>query len=108
MLALWNELLTPAALVESGRSRTGSAGTTTTPVGPTSCLIGSSRWWAICQCDGRQPSAISRVYQAFESLEEAGILLPLTRKRRNQSWEADGLLSLLEGLEAGERPRPVL
>jgi Fic family protein len=49
-----------------------------------------------------------RVYQAFESLEEAGILLPLTKKRRNQSWEADGLLSLLEGLEAGEHPRPVL
>jgi Fic family protein len=49
-----------------------------------------------------------RVYRAFESLEEAGILLRLTKKRRNQSWEADGLLSLLEGLEAGERPQSVL
>lgn len=46
-----------------------------------------------------------RVYQGLESLEEAGVLIPLTKKRRNQSWEADGLLSLLEGLEAGERPR---
>lgn len=46
-----------------------------------------------------------RVYQALESLEEAGVLLPLTKKRRNRSWEAVGLLSLLEGLEAGERPR---
>lgn len=46
-----------------------------------------------------------RIYQAIESLEEAGVLLPLTSKRRNQSWEAEGLLSLLEGLEAGEHPR---
>lgn len=46
-----------------------------------------------------------RVYQGLESLEQAGVLIPLTKKRRNQSWEADGLLSLLEGLEAGQRPR---
>lgn len=46
-----------------------------------------------------------RIYQALESLEEAGVLLAISRKRRNQSWEADGLLALLEGLEAGERPR---
>lgn len=46
-----------------------------------------------------------RVYQGLESLQEAGVLLPVTRKRRNQAWEADGLLSLLEGLEAGQRPR---
>jgi Fic family protein len=46
-----------------------------------------------------------RVYQALESLEQAGVLLPLTKKRRNRSWEARGLLSLLEGLDAGERPR---
>jgi len=48
-----------------------------------------------------------RVYQALESLEEAGVLLPLTKKRRNQSWEAEGLFSLLEGLEAEEHPRAV-
>jgi Fic family protein len=46
-----------------------------------------------------------RVYQGLETLEEAGVLLPLTKKRRNQSWEAQGLLALLEGLEAGESPR---
>jgi Fic family protein len=45
-----------------------------------------------------------RVYQALEMLEQAGVLLRLTRKRRNQSWEAKGLLDLLEGLEAGEYP----
>lgn len=46
-----------------------------------------------------------RIYQALASLEDAGVLIPLTKKRRNRSWEADGLLSLLEGLEAGEPPR---
>jgi len=45
-----------------------------------------------------------RVYQALASLEAAGVLIPLSTKRRNQSWEADGLLSLLERLEAGEPP----
>lgn len=45
-----------------------------------------------------------RVYQALASLEAAGVLIPLSTKRRNRSWEADGLLSLLEGLEAGEPP----
>lgn len=45
-----------------------------------------------------------RVYQALSSLQEAGVLIPLSKKRRNQSWEADGLLALLEGLESGEPP----
>ncbi|MGK7312512.1 MAG: Fic family protein [Candidatus Longimicrobiales bacterium M2_2A_002] len=45
-----------------------------------------------------------RVYQGIESLEEAGVLIPLSQKRRNQSWEAAGLLPLLERLEAGVPP----
>lgn len=45
-----------------------------------------------------------RVYQAIESLEEAGVLIALSKKRRNRSWEAAGLLALLESLEAGEPP----
>jgi hypothetical protein len=45
-----------------------------------------------------------RGYPALETLEEARVLLPLTKKRRNQSWEAKGLVELLEGLEAGEYP----
>ena len=45
-----------------------------------------------------------RVYQAIESLEQAGVLIPLSKKRRNQSWEASGLLPILERLEAGELP----
>jgi hypothetical protein len=32
------------------------------------------------------------------------VLLPLSQARRNQSWEAIGLLDLLAGLEAGEQP----
>jgi Fic family protein len=44
------------------------------------------------------------VYQALSQLEEAGILIPLSTSRRNQSWEAVGLLDLLAGLEAAERP----
>jgi Fic family protein len=41
------------------------------------------------------------VYEALGQLEAAGILVPLTASKRNQSWEAAGLLDLLEQLEAG-------
>jgi len=50
---------------------------------------------------GRAKSAI---YQALRDLQMAGVLLPLSQSRRNQSWEAMGLLDLLAGLEAGELP----
>ncbi len=42
------------------------------------------------------------VYDALAQLQDAGVLLPLSRARRNQSWEAAGLLDLLASLEAGE------
>lgn len=42
------------------------------------------------------------VYEALAQLQEVGVLIPLSTSRRNQSWEAAGLLDLLEGLEAGE------
>ncbi len=45
-----------------------------------------------------------QVYQALRALEAAGVLIPLTSGRRNQSWEAADLLDLLAGLEAGEQP----
>jgi Fic family protein len=48
--------------------------------------------------------AKSAVYQGFRELQAAGVLLPLSQARRNQSWEAVGLLDLLAGLEAGELP----
>jgi Fic family protein len=45
-----------------------------------------------------------QIYQAIEQLVAAGVLAPLSVSRRNQSWEAVGLLDLLAKLEAGELP----
>ncbi len=45
-----------------------------------------------------------QVYEAIEQLQTAGVLVPLSASRRNRSWEADGLLDLLERLEAGQLP----
>ncbi|MXZ63897.1 MAG: Fic family protein [Chloroflexi bacterium] len=36
-------------------------------------------------------------------LAAAGVLAPLGTSRRNRAWEAEGLLDLIAGLEAGER-----
>jgi Fic family protein len=40
-------------------------------------------------------------YQAFEQLQRAGVLVPLSANRRSKSWEAQGLLDLIDGLESG-------
>jgi hypothetical protein len=48
--------------------------------------------------------ARAAVYQALDQLEQAGVLLPVSESRRNRVWEAEGLLALLEGLEAGAQP----
>jgi len=40
----------------------------------------------------------------MKQLEEVGVLARLSASRRNQSWEAVGLLDLLAGLEAGQLP----
>lgn len=50
---------------------------------------------------GRVKTAI---YDAIEQLVAAQILVPLSESKRNRSWEASGLLDLIERLEAGERP----
>lgn len=42
------------------------------------------------------------VYDALAQLTKAGVLMPLSTSKRNKSWEAAGLLDLLEALEAGE------
>jgi Fic family protein len=42
-----------------------------------------------------------QIYRAIELLETSGVLIPLSRGRRNRSWEATRLLDLLAGLEAG-------
>jgi Fic family protein len=41
------------------------------------------------------------VANAIEQMEAAGILTRLTESARNRAWEADGLLDLIVGLEAG-------
>lgn len=46
-----------------------------------------------------------QVYRALEQLASAGVLAPISTRRRNQTWEAVGLLDLLTGLEAGEHPQ---
>jgi Fic family protein len=43
------------------------------------------------------------VYEALSQLQNAGVLIPLTASNTNRSWEAVGLLELLEALEAGVR-----
>lgn len=48
--------------------------------------------------------AKAAVCQALRELEDAGVLAPWSRLRRNQSWEAVALLDLLAGLEAGRFP----
>lgn len=45
-----------------------------------------------------------QVYQGLEQLEQTGVLHPLSKGRRNRSWEADGLLDLIAGLEEGRVP----
>jgi Fic family protein len=48
--------------------------------------------------------ARSAIHVAIAQLEEAGVLTPVSRSRRNRSWEAAGLLDLVEGLENNELP----
>jgi hypothetical protein len=43
-------------------------------------------------------------YQAISPLQEAGVLIPLSHSRRNQVWEAAGLLDLIADFEAGQLP----
>lgn len=40
-------------------------------------------------------------YQAFEQLENLGILIPMKAWSRNRSWESQGLLELIDGFERG-------
>ena len=47
---------------------------------------------------GRTKPAVAN---AIEQLEAAGILTRLSESARNRAWEADGLLDLIVGLEAG-------
>jgi hypothetical protein len=44
------------------------------------------------------------IYDAIERLVAAEVLMPLSESKRNRSWEATGLLDLIERLEMGEIP----
>jgi Fic family protein len=46
-----------------------------------------------------------QIYEAIDQLQAAGVLVPLSGSKRNRSWEAAGLLDLMERLESGQRPR---
>jgi Fic family protein len=48
--------------------------------------------------------AKASIHQAIGQLVDAGVLTPLSDSKRNQAWEAAGLLDLLASLEAGEAP----
>ncbi|HEV2643917.1 MAG TPA: hypothetical protein VGT98_14470, partial [Candidatus Elarobacter sp.] len=50
---------------------------------------------------GRVKAAI---YDGIEQLVAAEVLTPLSSSKRNRSWEASGLLDLVERLEAGQLP----
>lgn len=44
------------------------------------------------------------IYDALAQLQNAGVLVPLSESRRNQAWEAAGLLDLIESFENGRAP----
>jgi Fic family protein len=52
--------------------------------------------------------ARAAIHQAIQQLVECGVLLPLSESKRNRSWEAAGLVDLLERLESGLPPSPPL
>jgi Fic family protein len=48
---------------------------------------------------GRTPAVI---YEGIDQLVQARVLAPLTEGKRNRSWEAIGLLDLIEAMDRGE------
>jgi len=56
---------------------------------------------AAVSATGRAKSAVHR---GIDQLVECGVLEPVSAAKRNRSWEASGLLDLLEGLEGGQVP----
>ena len=55
---------------------------------------------AALEASGRRRSRAA-VQVAVAQLEAAGVLHPVSSSKRNRAWEADGLLDLVTGLEAG-------
>jgi hypothetical protein len=40
-----------------------------------------------------------KTYEALQTLEDAGVLIPLTTGKRNKAWEPAGLLDLIAEME---------
>jgi Fic family protein len=55
---------------------------------------------AASEASGRRRSRAA-VQAAVAQLETAGVLHPVSSSKRNRAWEADGLIDLVTGLEAG-------
>jgi len=54
----------------------------------------------VAELEERVGGATSAVYRAVDVLVEAGVLRPLTARRRNQVWGVGDLLDELEDLNA--------
>ena len=82
-------------LQESGGPRKGAAAWTLIDVLPAHPILTATM---AVKATSRAKAA---VYDAISQLEKAGVLKPLSTTQRNQSWEAVGLLDLIEAMEAG-------
>ena len=91
----WRDLLRGGAA-----PRADSAAWAVIDVLPEHPMIGTR---AAISATGRAKSA---VHTAVEQLVECGVLQPVSTSKRNRSWEAVGLLDLLEGLEMDQLPAP--
>lgn len=88
-----------ALLVASGHApRAGAAAWAIIDVLPAHPIISAP---VATVATGRVKTAI---YDAIEQLVAAEVLTPLSTSKRNRSWEATGLLDLIERMEAGELP----
>jgi Fic family protein len=87
----WRAKLTASPSVP----RTGAAAWAIIDVLPAHPIITAS---VAAAATGRAKAA---VYQALDQLQSAGILVALSQFRRNQAWEASGLLDIIAALDAG-------
>jgi Fic family protein len=97
LTAEWRESLSKSAV----SPRSGAAAWAIIDVLPGHPLITAP---VAAAATGRAKAAI---YEGIEQLKTAGVLIPLSQARRNQSWEAVGLLDLIAGLESGQLPASV-
>ena len=61
---------------------------------------------SVAQAANETGRARPPLYEAFQQLQEAGVLTPTSESRRNQSWEPARLLDLVARMEGGQLPTP--